>query len=86
MKVIGIARQQGEYEGRRYDNFLLYCSTDPSNGTTYIGGYCPNMKVKVKSNIMSDCVNLDQVANLVGHDVDFYYDSYKNVCKVLVKS
>lgn len=86
MKVIGIKRQKGTYEGRTYDNYVVYAQQNSNNEqSSVICGYCPNLNVKVKAHIMHECVNEDQVKNLLGHEIDCYYDSYKNVCKVFVK-
>ena len=84
MKVLGIKRLTGTYENRPYDNYYLFCSRY-SNQEGIICGACPDETVKVKADVLHECVAEENVKSLLGLDIDVYLNSYKNVVKVFVK-
>lgn len=87
MKVIGIQQKTGTYEGRPYDNYVLYCTQDSSrDGVKVIAGTCPDVSLKVKASVLYESIPAEKVAALLGHDINCYYDQYKNVCKVILVS
>lgn len=67
--IIGIGRKSGEYEGKKYDNTYLYC-TYPNDGVEGLAV----VAVKVKTDRLNG-----QYAELLGKDVSFLYDQYRNV-------
>ena len=80
MKIVGIKHQTGEYLGNNYDNYRLFV-TDPTRVDTKEFGVCPSF-VKVKASLMHEIVAPDNVASLIGKDVNFFYDAYQNVVKI----
>ena len=84
MIVKGILRNSGVYEGNNYDNYVIYGSNESKKGRTVICGDPTDLAIKVKSDILHEMVKESDVPKLLGHNVDFYYNSYKNVCKVFL--
>lgn len=78
MKVIGIKHFTGDYEGRPYDVYHLYCTPD----NVYVGdgnaiyGNCPDC-VKVKAEILNKIVSADKIEKLIGKDISVYYGADK---------
>lgn len=84
MKVVGIKRKQGEYQGIQYDNFMIYCTCKDNS---CIAGVVTDV-IKVKAFDVSevfeeelvkrdlDCPDNDFWASLVGSSIRVSYDKY----------
>ena len=86
--VVGIRHQVGNYEGRSYDNYILFCEEPgrQNNGVQVFGTAPVLVKksygVKVKAVILHQIVSPDKIEKLVGRNVEFYFDAHDNVSKV----
>lgn len=89
MKIIGIDHQIGNYEGRDYDNYNLYCVQAASKSGQY--GLLPvrfqrNGKSRlycgVKAAYLHTLVAPDHIIDLIGKEVVFYFDNYGNVASM----
>lgn len=80
MKVIGIEERQGVYEGNPYHNFLFHGTKDIEEGKG-IGAAVE--LYKVKANRIIEClgksVTREEIYGLIGSDLSFGLDSYKQV-------
>lgn len=83
MKVVGIRHQVGEFQGNHYDNYGLYCVDEQKIDPKMQFGTCPSY-TKVKSSVLHQVVAPDKVEKLIGRELMFYFDAYKNVVKVEV--
>lgn len=81
MKLVGIKRVKGTFNDRPYDNYNLYVTDDNSDGVIF--GDCPRC-IKVKADIMHSSVPEEDLKKLKNIRIDFYYNAYKNVVKVIV--
>lgn len=85
MKIIGIEETSGEFDNRLYHNVNFHCAeefkTEKSKGLRV-------STTKVKYNALTESFDKElttaEILSLVGQDVDFYYDKYKNVTIVNV--
>lgn len=86
MKVVGVRHQTGIYEKKPYDNYYIYgvgVQNDSEDSQYY--GVCPQM-VKIKASILHEVVAPDKVMKLIDREVNFFYDSFKNVAMVHVEN
>ena len=81
MIVKGIKHSTGEYNGNKYDNYILYVINPDDK---YAIGMCPEL-VKVKSSLISEVINPDNIEHLIDSDINFYYDRYGKVVQLSVK-
>jgi len=85
MKIIGIEERFGEFENKPYHNINFHCAeefvNEKSKGLNV-------SKIKVRYDVLTDsfdkALTTTEVLSLVGKDVEFYYDKYKNVSIVNV--
>lgn len=82
MKVLGIKRLTGTFNNRPYDNYYL---SGQSNNEGIICGIVQDQLVKVPAKVLHECVDENNVSSLLDMDVDFYYNSFRNVVKVFIK-
>lgn len=86
MKVVGVKHMTGSFNDRAYDNYYIYCVADQTdNDTSQFYGVCPQC-VKVKASLLHTVVAPDKIQKLLDREVEFLYDSYKNVALVNVIS
>lgn len=85
MKIIGIEETSGEFDNRPYHNVNFHCAEEFNNEKS------KGLRVsttKVKYNVLTESFDKElttaEILSLVGQDVDFYYDKYKNVTIVNV--
>lgn len=83
MKIIGIEDKIGEYEGSPYHNVNIHTAIEFNND---ISKGFNTKKVKVKYDVLTNsfkkAFTTAEILNLVGKDVDFSYDEFKNVKKI----
>lgn len=84
MKVVGVGRSKGNYEGFDYDNYIVHGLEDDKNVVGQRATY-----VKVKADVfhrdLSSITDAD-MSKLLGLMVDFGYDKYGKVQSVSVRS
>lgn len=84
MKIVGVGRSTGEFEGYKYDNFVVHALETDKNVT----GQRANT-VKVKSDIfhrdLSAVADAD-MSKLLGLMVEFAYDRFGKVQSISIVS
>lgn len=85
MKIIGIEEKIGEFDNRPYHNVNFHCAEEFNNEKSN-GLRVSTTKVKYDTLTESfdKALTTAEILSLVGQDVDFYYDKYKNVTIVNV--
>lgn len=83
MKIIGIEERIGEFENKPYHNVNFHCAEEFENEKSE--GVRVSI-VKVRYDILTKTfgkeLTTSEIKSLVGKDVDFLYDKYKNVSYV----
>jgi hypothetical protein len=81
MKVIGIIRKSGEYNGHAYDNYTLHCTTEDENA---IGEITETVKVKAVNfyQVFGETPSERFFSSLIGVEIMPYYDKFKNLVSV----
>ena len=76
--VVGVARSQGEFKGREYDNIMLHCLTDAE---VLNGHKTEILKVKndFKSKVEANGNPVDKFTDLVGCEVKPYFDRFGGI-------
>ena len=49
LKIMGVQRQTGEFQGKQYDNIMLHCLNDQPSRPTIAGDVCETIKLKTES-------------------------------------
>lgn len=91
LKIIGIQRKKGTYEGNDYDNIMLHCTeTTPyeSASSKLLAGYTVE-RVKVKAHqvnqVFGGLVGCDQdLIALVGSCISVSYDRFQNPVNIRI--
>ena len=78
VKIIGAELKEGDYQGNKYSNYVLY-TVSPEKRNSELFGVCPS-SVKVRSKWVND--NDVNIKTLNGKIVEFYYDAYGHVAKI----
>lgn len=85
LKLIGVVRKSGTFEGKPYDNVYLHCVDDNpfvSGSTTLIGGQlCETLKVSVANvrHTFGGLISSDaDFAAMIGQEVVVSYNRYGN--------
>lgn len=73
MKVIGLARRTGDYQGNAYDNMMIYC-TRPADPTKNEVGEITEA-IKIKFSMYSELIQ-------VGCDIRPIYDRFGRVVDI----
>lgn len=82
--ILGIRHSEGEFNGRRFDNFIFYVGYHNDNSVECDQGigYIFTDRVKISSSRIDDLLNsfaLDDVSSLLGFTVNqVFYDQYRN--------
>lgn len=76
LKVIGVKKQEGEYNGNPYKNYVIYV-VDSDNQTNTVVGLCPST-IKVKQEFLN---NICDAKDLYQKEIEVYYNSYGHVAK-----
>lgn len=85
MKVVGIIQKKGTYEGFDYNNLLLHCTYEDTNGNA-AGVLTCHHKIKVKDieRIFGKKMSDNDLNNLVGCDIQVFYDQWRNVERIII--
>lgn len=91
LKIIGVQRKSGVYEGNSYDNIMLHCTeTQPytSDSSRMLAGYTVE-RVKVKAHqinqVFGGLVGCDaDLAALVGCSISVAYDRFQNPVNIRI--
>lgn len=90
-KVVGVSVKSGEYQGHAYKNLVLYTL---SKSKEVQGELAETVKVKFKN--LNEALSLNMTAaeidnlgavdfiNLIGKEIEVYYDKFRNVEEVNV--
>lgn len=80
MKIIGVVRKSGVYEGNPYDNVNFDC-TEPYAEGKGIGLKAKTFKVKhmVLVEQFEKEMTEQELAAFVGQEAEFYFDEFHNV-------
>ena len=82
MKVVGVGRSSGDYEGYKYDNFVLHCTEVPDD-RTFTGLRCVMVKVKASVFLEQVMPLVDgDVSRLLGLTISVSYDRFGKVQRV----
>lgn len=91
LKVIGIQRKQGVFNGNSYDNYMLHCmelTPYSSDSSRLIAGFtCETVKIKAHmlSSVFRGLVGCEaDLAALVGSTLSVSYDRYQNANNIEV--
>lgn len=83
MKIVGIENKKGEYQGRAYNNYIIYGLENDDN----VVGRCKCVNVKFKPQNLSLICGLDQLEMLINKEVtDVFYDKYGNAIDMKFKN
>lgn len=77
MKVIGIERKKGNYEGREYDNIVLTCTTPYPEEKEATGYFSDTVKVKY---VVFEESEID-----IGDEISVYYNKFGQVQHLIRK-
>lgn len=77
MTVLGIKHNKGEYEGKPYENVIIYVSKDIPNGTYFKGVAVDILKVSKKV--------FDEFSCDVGDTIQVFFDKYGKVSRLDVE-
>ena len=79
LKIVGVQRKSGEFQGKQYDNIMLHCLNDEPSTPTIAGDVCESIKLKASEISYS-------LGGLVKNDADYraligmgcvpFYDRY----------
>lgn len=75
--IIGIVHSVGEYNGMKYDNYNLHCTSEPSEDKDGVEGLLTDV-IKVKASIFENS-DFD-----IGDTIDVSYDKFGRI-KDIVK-
>ncbi len=71
-KIIGLERKQGEYQGNKYDNTIIYFVTDDSpNVTGFKGGFT---KCKTSMITKATGIPVNDFMIMIDKGINFVYD------------
>ena len=76
MLVIGVCRRSGEYNGFKFDNYLIFFD-DPNKKVVF--GSCPDFE-KVPVSVVEE---FGGVEALQGADIKFNYNRYGKVTEIV---
>lgn len=87
LKLIGVQRKYGTYEGKEYDNVMLHCINDNPSTPTVAGDACEIVKVKARMvrEVFGGLISTDHDwRELIGSTLEVFYDRYGNAQKVSI--
>ena len=78
VKVIGVGRSSGEFEGYKYDNFVLHCTEAAPKGWVGVRSFVAKVPQLVFNRDVSPLIdgNLDK---LVGVPIDLSYNRFGKI-------
>lgn len=87
LRLIGVVRKSGTYEGNDYDNVMLHCINDNPSKPMICGDACEIIKVKARMvrEVFGGLISTDHDwSELIGSSLDVFYDRYGNAQKVTI--
>lgn len=88
IKLIGVQRKAGEYNGQQYDNINLHVIDDSPASPTICGDTAYHIKVKVHrvKDVFDGLITSDaDWCEILGKEIDISWDRYGNPSKIQVK-
>jgi hypothetical protein len=85
LKIVGIQRKTGTYEGNKYDNIMIHCLENNPSTPTICGDVCQSIKIKshLVHEVFGGLVNNDaDFRDLLGCFIMPYYNQFKTCIKV----
>lgn len=85
LKIVGVQRMGGEFQGKPYDNLYLHCLNDAPSKPTIAGDVCETLKIKwaEKSQVFGGLVETDSdLRALIGSAATPFYDRFGRVLRV----
>ncbi len=83
MKIIGIEERIGEFENKPFHNVNFNCAEEfTSENSKGLNVSKVKVRYDVLTNSFDKALTNAEILSLVGKDVEFYYDKYKNVSVV----
>ena len=87
LKIVGIQRKTGNFQGRDYDNTNFHCLNDSPHTPTICGSVCEILKIKTAliNQVFGGLVSNDSdYRDMIGLAIVPYYDQYGNVIRAEV--
>lgn len=79
-EVIGIQRLEGEYQGHKYNNYVIHTISDtPAN----VSGR-KTATFKVRSQDVANVIKGSSLEGLIGKKISAYYNKYQQVVQINV--
>ena len=88
LKLVGVQRKFGEYEGKNYDNVMLHCTQDCPTTPTIAGDTVEVIKIKAVRirDVFDGLISTDtDWRSLIGAELEVFYDRYGSAQKITVK-
>ena len=76
IKIIGLERKTGEYQGTRYDNTLVHFVTDTNTAVMGLKGSFVKVKTEKLARMLGCGIN--DIGIAVNRKADFHYDLSEN--------
>jgi len=83
MRVVGVQQRSGEYQGNKYDNFLIHCLKEDDDCLGEISEIVKVKASKVKE-IFGRQMQPEDWQNLIGKEIRQYCDKYGQTIEVRV--
>lgn len=87
LKIVGVSRQSGEFQGNHYDNLYLHCLNDAPSKSTIAGDVCEVLKIRFSEcgQVFGGLVSNDSdLRALIGSAATPFYDRFGRVIRLEV--
>lgn len=87
LKIVGVQRKTGEFQGIRYDNIMVHCINDDAKPACIAGGACESIKIKSEDvgRVFGGLVSNDSdFRSLIGMAIEPFYDRYGRVLQATI--
>ena len=84
LKIVGIQRKSGDFQGIHYDNIMVHCINDDPKPACIAGGACESIKIKSEDvhQVFGGLISNDSdFRSLIGMAINPFYDRYGRVLK-----
>ena len=87
LKIVGIQRKSGDFQGIHYDNVLVHCLNDETKPPCIAGGACETIKIKAEEigQVFGGLIaNDSDYRSIIGMAIEPFYDRYGRVLKATI--
>lgn len=85
MKIVGIEEKLGEFNNKPFHHVYFHCAKEFTNEKSKgLNVSAVRVRYDALTNSFDKALTSAEILSLVGKDVEFYYDQYKNVSIVNV--